>query len=346
MASGRGVFALVELSIVLITKNQAWNVARLVRSALRVQEQFPSCEIVLVDSASADSTAQVALDFPVCVVKLHDHQQLTPAAGRYVGYKHTTGQYVLFLDGDMELREEWLPKALQVFDDNADVGVVTGRVWDLPINTGPQARPEVPDVEGMVEIKYSGGAALYRREVLDSVGQFNPFLCSDEEPDLCIRIRHAGYRIVKTRQTIVFHYTEPRRSFSTMMARWKRNLYLGFGQNMRYHFGRPTFTTYMRERGYALAPGLVVILIVAAVGAWLIAGKASLLLGLLAVSGGLLLVAAARKRSFSAVLEVLLHRALIFAGTIKGLTMPAPAPETYPVEHDVLAKAPAYQPQK
>ena len=94
---------MTELSVVLISKNQEWNIARLVESVLRETDALPSREIVLVDSASTDRTTEIAARYPIAVLKLCPEQRLTAAAGRYVGYKRTTGDLVLFLDGDMEL---------------------------------------------------------------------------------------------------------------------------------------------------------------------------------------------------------------------------------------------------
>lgn len=327
---------LTTLSIVLITKNQAWNVRRLISSVLSLRERMPDTEIVLVDSASSDETVQTACEYPIQVVRLHDHDLLTPAAGRYIGYQYSTGQYVLFLDGDMEFLASWLEPALQLFQTHAQAAVITGQVLDVCPDTPPEQMPVIEDVAGTREMKYSGGAALFRRDVLERVGQFNPYLCSDEEPDLCIRIRHAGYRVLKTNRAIVFHYTVPRRALSTMLARWKRNLYLGFGQNMRYHFGRPTFATYMRERGYALTPGLAIAAGAAACGWWIVTGHPALFGGFLLLGLLFVLAASIRKRSLTAVVEILLHRLLIFAGTIKGLARKAPAPDTYPVQHERL----------
>ena len=104
---------MIELSVVLISKNQAWNIDRLVTSVLKETEHFPGREIVLVDSASSDQTTEIAARYPISVLKLHPEQRLTAAAGRYVGYHHTTGDLVLFLDGDMELCSGWLEQALR-----------------------------------------------------------------------------------------------------------------------------------------------------------------------------------------------------------------------------------------
>jgi len=91
---------MTELSVVLISKNQEWNTARLIESVLRETDSLPAREIVLVDWASTDHTTEIAARYPIAVLKLRPEQRLTAAAGRYVGYKRTRGGLVLFLDGD------------------------------------------------------------------------------------------------------------------------------------------------------------------------------------------------------------------------------------------------------
>jgi glycosyltransferase involved in cell wall biosynthesis len=91
---------MTELSVVLISKNQEWNIARLVESVLKETDRLPAREIVLVDSASTDRTIEIAAQYPISVLRLCPKQRLTAAAGRYVGTKQTRGGLVLFLDGD------------------------------------------------------------------------------------------------------------------------------------------------------------------------------------------------------------------------------------------------------
>src|SRR5690625_4465821 len=99
-----GVF---DLAVVLIARNQVWNVERLVRSVTSTPEGA-SAELVLVDSASGDGTPQRARELGVTVLELDGSQRLTAAAGRVAGQEATESDYVLFLDGDMELAPGWL----------------------------------------------------------------------------------------------------------------------------------------------------------------------------------------------------------------------------------------------
>lgn len=330
---------MTELSVVLISKNQEWNTPRLVESVLRETARFSSREIVLVDSASTDRTTEIAAGYPISVLKLCPEQRLTAAAGRYVGYKRTTGDLVLFLDGDMELCEGWLDQALDVMHSRSNVAVICGRVIDRPkaIHT-----PAVEHLEALgtdaagVDVPQGGGAAMYRRSVLERVGTFNPYLYSDEEPELCLRVRHAGYGVLRLPRPIAFHYSTPADALSTLLGRRSRNLWLGYGQNIRYLSASPLLWPYLRERGWAVAPaltlcsGIVALVASGLTGQW----------GWLALWGAfvtmLAIALAIRKRSLKRALFTLFRRLLVLEGTVRGLLLKPYDPTSYPGRYDVV----------
>ena len=329
---------MTKLSIVLISKNQAWNMDRLIESVLVGTEGMSSSEVVLVDSASTDETVEKASRYPIGVLRLRAEQRLTPAAGRYIGYKHAQGELILFLDGDMELRPGWLEKALQVLSDRPDIAAITGQVVDLPKAAGPEDKPPLAtgDANTITNIPYGGGAVMYRRSVLEQVGTFNPYLYSDEEPDLCIRIRHAGYHIARLQYPIVYHYSDPAGKWTTLVARWRRRLYLGAGQNLRYHLGSDLFWPYLKERGYGLVPalglgaGLISLLwsIKSGQKAWF--GLWSLLLACVIIGDAI------RKRSLYRTIASLLERLLVVDGSIRGFLLKPLEIDSYPIEVDTI----------
>jgi glycosyltransferase involved in cell wall biosynthesis len=330
---------MTELSVVLISRNQDWNIARLVESVLRETDPFPTKEIVLVDSASTDQTTEIAARYPIAVLKLHPDQRLTAAAGRYVGYKRTSGDLVLFLDGDMVLCEGWLDQALSVMKSRSDIAVVCGQVIDRPMvdQTLGEDHSKVLDTDAVgTEVPHGGGAAMYRRSVLEQVGTFNPFLFSDEEPELCLRIRHVGRRVLRLPRPIVFHYTASSEDLSTLLGRRNRKLWLGFGQNIRYFLGSPLLLPYMRERGWAVVPALILCFGVVAAAASGLTGN----WGWLALWGAfvttLTIGIAIRKRSLKRALLTLLRRLLILDGTLRGLLLKPYDPSGYPGRYDII----------
>jgi glycosyltransferase involved in cell wall biosynthesis len=325
------------LSVVLISKNQAWNTARLVESVLKETERLPAREVVLVDSASTDRTTEVAARYPIAVLRLRPDQRLTPAAGRYVGYAQTTGDLVLFLDGDMELCEGWLEQALDVMGSQPDVAVITGRVIDRPLHAAePAGDIAARGVGDAVDVPHGGGAAMYRRSVLEQVGTFNPYLYSDEEPVLCLAIRHAGHRVIRLARPIVFHYSAPVEAFSTLLGKRSRKFFLGFGQNLRYFYGSPLFWPYLRERGWAAAPAVMILAgLVALAASWLAGQWAWLALWVLGLLF-LVITITIRKRSLSRALFAIFGKMLILEGTVRGLSIAPLDPTGYLASYDVV----------
>ena len=324
------------LSVVLISRNQRWNIDRLIESVHAAVED--GTEIVLVDSASTDGTPQAAAAHGIRVLRLHESQHLSPSAGRFIGFEHTSGRYTLFLDGDTALVPEWLPLAVSVLDADSGIAAVGGAHVSLPIGTDADTQPDPPEFTSEFRtVSQPGGSALHRRSALLISGQFDPFLYSDEEPDLAIRLRHHGYRLVRTEYPAIFDYTDPLDRISTLWGRRKRGLYLGAGQNLRKHYGQPTFSRYLRERGFGVLPLVGVPLYAAALAAAVQRGRGPVIgiLGLPPLAFGLLTT---RKGSPSKALHALVLRALIAEGTVRGLCLPVRDPESYtPLTKEITA---------
>jgi GT2 family glycosyltransferase len=62
-----------------------------------------------------------------------------------------------------------------------------------------------------------GGNAMMRLSVLQEVGGFNPDVIAGEEPELCVRLRRAGYRIERMDADMVLHDAA-----MTRFAQWWR----------------------------------------------------------------------------------------------------------------------------
>ena len=328
-----------SISTILIAKNQEANIGRLIDSVLEELPDINPQEIVLVDSASTDRTREIARERPIKIIHLHADQPLTPAAGRYIGYQHTSGDLILFLDGDMELFRGWMDRALAFLAEHPDVAGVTGQVIDQPKSAGIEPRLELekqsyPDT--FKKVLRSGGAAVYRRSVMEEVGTFNPYLSSDEEPELSVRIRSAGYKIYKSAYPIALHYTDPAEKLSTLVGRWRRNLFIGHGQCLRYHLNDGLLWLYMKDRAHGLVPlagvavGIAALIVSIITGQWLWFG---IWVGLLVL---MILADTVRKRSLYKSIYSLLRRILIMDGTIRGFFKKPLAPETYPAKLDIV----------
>ncbi|MFC2169334.1 glycosyltransferase family 2 protein [Acidobacteriota bacterium] len=327
-----------KLAVVLISKNQAWNIGRLIRSVIQETRDLTRKEILLVDSASTDDTIRIASEYPIKIIRLHPDQHLTPAAGRYVGMQNTDSEYVLFLDGDMELYSGWLDCGLEVIEQNTKIAAITGERIDLPKQAGKNDKPPLVtyDEDRGIEVGKSGGAAMYRRALLNKVGSFNPFLYSDEEPDLCLRLRHSGYKIFKLHHPISYHFSDTAVSLKTKYARWKRNLYLGAGQNLRYHWRDKLFWKYLKERGYGIVPALGITGGVISLLWYFITGNKFIIQVVGSAFILFILADLVKRRSFHKTGVSLCERLFIADGTIRGFLLTPYPPDTYPKKYDQI----------
>ncbi|MEM9231919.1 MAG: glycosyltransferase [Pseudomonadota bacterium] len=186
------------VSVVAIGRNEG---ARLVACLASLTDQVDT--VVYVDSGSTDQSVDHARAAGVEVVLLDMTQPFTAARARNAGYARLReldphGAYVQFIDGDCELDAAWLAAGTAVLDKAADVAVVCGR--------RRERYPEATFWNGLIDAEWDGavgevldcgGDALMRRAALDAMGGYDPRLIAGEEPELCYRMRHAGWRIFR-----------------------------------------------------------------------------------------------------------------------------------------------------
>jgi glycosyltransferase involved in cell wall biosynthesis len=333
------VDALTDLSIVIIARNEAKNIARAIESVLRAVEHWPQTEILLVDSASTDATVETAKQYPINIVRLDPNWFLSVAAGRHIGMHYTRGELVLHMDGDMELDPEWVNQSVSFILDHPQVAAVGGYWRNIYMRDGQIISEEDQnrDPQGRVlQVQYVGGASLYRRSAILQVGGFQPFIRGEEDVDLCMRLRHAGYKIVRLPYRMSRHYCIPPRSWAGNLRRLRLDLFLGHGQVPRYHLKTNLFWTYLLERGT-----FVVYLIGMLIS--LITLLLTLLLGNIALFGiwvlivvAFLLVFSIKKRSLRKTLLSCLLQTLVTYSAVRGFLMTPRSPAEYPTDAEIV----------
>jgi cellulose synthase/poly-beta-1,6-N-acetylglucosamine synthase-like glycosyltransferase len=178
-----------------------------------------------------------------------------------------------------------------------------------------------------------GRVSLYRRTVLDEVGTFNPYLFAEEEPELALRIRHAGYHLVELEGPAGFHHSEEQpETFSSLLARWDRKFLLAEGQILRHLYGTPLFWRYALERGFALVPALTLLIAIVTFALSLLT-KQWRFFGWFVIGGTLTVASyAIRKRSLYKTAVSLCFRMLSIVGAVKGVLIETPPANTYLVD--------------
>lgn len=185
--------------------------------------------IVYVDSGSSDDSVAAARTAGAHVIELDPSSPFTAARARNAGLAalpdDNPGAYVQLIDGDCSLQPGWIETARAFLDAHPEVAVACGRrrerypqasiynlmcdwEWDTPI--------------GRTEA--CGGDALIRRGALSAAGGFNAALIAGEEPELCLRLRRAGWQIWRLDAEMTAHDAD----MHTITQWWQRNRRAGF----------------------------------------------------------------------------------------------------------------------
>ena len=308
-----------HLSIVIVTRNEEAGIARCIESVLGAVEGR-GAEVVLVDSASTDRTVEIASDFPITILQLDRSAELSPAAGRYIGARETSGAYIHFLDGDMIMIEGWLSAAFEAMRDPS-LAAVGGRIYRVYPGEEPSRTHTDQYIVG--PIASLGGAGLYRRTAIEASGGFNPFVKGEEERELGHRIAQQGFTIMRLDVPMAYHLEKPR---TLTEITEKAGHFVGVGQLLREHRGTALATDILtRQRRVLRDSAMVVIPAIVAAIVFITGGPVTrqllLALSLLSVLG---LGATGRLRK--AVLALRFRTAValnIVRGFVRGIPPPA-----------------------
>lgn len=212
--------------------------------------------VIYVDSGSTDGSVAAARARGADVVTLDLTRPFTAARARNAGIAAlpVETEMVQFLDGDCQMRPDWIVTARRFLDAHKEVAVVCGRrreqhpeasvfnrlidsEWDTPVG----------------ETKACGGDALMRLAPLREVGGYREDLIAGEEPELCVRLRHAGWKVWRLDADMTLHDAKILR-FSQWWKRMKRAGY-AFAAGARLH-GAPPERHWVKETRRAVFWGL------------------------------------------------------------------------------------------
>ncbi|NJO42830.1 MAG: glycosyltransferase [Cyanobacteria bacterium CRU_2_1] len=265
-----------RVGLIAIGRNEGERLRQCLTSAIAQQV----AQVVYVDSGSTDGSVEMARSLGVDVIELDLSIPFTAARARNAGFARLLEldpqlELVQFVDGDCEIVQGWIDRAQHELNAHPDVAVVCGRrrerypersiynrlcdiEWDTPVG----------------EAKACGGDAMMRVKVVQQVGGYNPTLIAGEEPELCVRLRQQGWKILRVDAEMTLHDAQ----MLHFNQWWKRVLRAGhaYAEGSWLH-GRSPEQHWLKESRSIWLWGLLIPSI--AVGfAWLTHGWSLLLL--------------------------------------------------------------------
>ncbi len=211
----------------------AYNSARFIGEAIEsvLGQTWPKTELIIIDDGSTDETASIIKSYGDRVRYVYQ-QNARQAVARNAGIAISKGEYLAFIDADDVWGEEKLQKQLDKFQSNPSLGLVSCSTIEIDefskqigvksTNLRGKALRSILLGEGAAGI--NGSSPLIPRQVIESVGLFDPELTPVEDTDMFCRIA-ARYPIDYVDEPLVLyrsHSGNMHRKLDLMETAWTR----------------------------------------------------------------------------------------------------------------------------
>lgn len=313
-----------RVSIIIKALNEEQRICDTIESALRAVAAVGG-EVILADSCSTDRTVELARSYPIQIVQLAYSDDRCCGVGPQLGYQYSRGEFVYILDGDMQLLDGFLQKALAFMTKRPAVAGVGGRIVEKNTESleyvSRADRIWASSVPCRVDRLDGGG--LYRRSAIEDAGYFSDRnLHSYEELDLATRLLALRWELWRLPTDVATHFGHDAPPYHLLMRRWRSGYILGLGELVRAAWGqdRLVHVVSLHElRLYVAVLGWWLILM--SVPFWSIS-VTERLASFMVLSVAPLLAMTWRKRSLTKALYSLVSWCFNAAGLVRGLMRP------------------------
>jgi len=190
-------------------------------------QNFPATafEVIVVDNGSTDATLSIASSFRSALnIRFLEKKTGYVSEVRNYGAKYAQGCILAFLDSDCVAPPSWLSDATRLLRDS-DAGIV-GAHYRIPPHSSWSAlvwdRYLFADKSGTITFVPAGNL-LINRSVFEALGGFDETIQTNEDVELCRRVRRRGFSVHAYPQIAVVHFGTPQ----TLRAFYKKEKWHG-----------------------------------------------------------------------------------------------------------------------
>jgi GT2 family glycosyltransferase len=222
---------MIKYSILIITHNQKEILARTLRSLASQIKNPQIFEIVIADDCSADGTGDFVKRqrLRIFLKYIRSEKNVGRSIIRNMGFEKTSGEQVLFLDGDMEPAADMLDTYLSSWESYSEA-VIVGN-WRMPRGFQYDRSMEYILSRGRFRLKSGGpipgshfnsGNFSIRRETFEKLSGFDLAFegWKGEDTDFGIRLEEKSIPIMYNPNAAAYHYHS--KSLAEMISEYER----------------------------------------------------------------------------------------------------------------------------
>ncbi|MCX6149376.1 MAG: glycosyltransferase [Ignavibacteriales bacterium] len=227
----------IDLSIIIVNYNVKEFLQNLLGSIHKSAKNIAT-EIIVVDNSSDDGSVESIKEKFPDVKLIANKENVGFGVANNQGLKIAKGRLILLLNPDTIVQEDTFQKLIEFFNNTPDAGLAGCKIINSDGSLQLACRRSFPGpwtsfckVTGLSKLfpksrlfsRYnltyldenktyevdaiSGAFMMFRREVYEKVGGFDPqFFMYGEDLDLCYRTQKAGYKVYYVHSTQIIHY--------------------------------------------------------------------------------------------------------------------------------------------
>jgi glycosyltransferase involved in cell wall biosynthesis len=159
------------------------------------RQTYASTEVFVVDNYSSDNTMEVASRFGARVILFRGAR----SEARNVGARVSSGEYLLFVDSDMELTCRVIGDCVAKLENGFDAVIIS----EISVGQGFWAKCRALEKSCYLGDDSIEAARFFKRSVFKTIDGYDVSLEAGEDWDLTCRARKAGYKIGRTNSFVV-----------------------------------------------------------------------------------------------------------------------------------------------
>lgn len=224
------------VSVIVVTWNSEQEIISCLNSIVKQKADYPELEIILVDNNSQDKTKELVKKEFGEVVLINNKRNLGYARANNQGLSRARGEYILLVNPDVILTDNFLAPLVDFLEKHKEVGAVAPKLLnpDLSVQKSIRSFPDYQillwEISGLAKLmpyhKIFGkwrlayfnydkeqeieqpmtSCLLVRKLVFDAIGYFDErFEMFFNDVDLCRRMISAGWKIYYLPHSFAIH---------------------------------------------------------------------------------------------------------------------------------------------
>ncbi|MEM3360147.1 MAG: glycosyltransferase [Candidatus Bathyarchaeia archaeon] len=255
-----------KVTVGVCVRNCENTIGKAIESIINQDYPHDFMEIIFVDDGSSDDTLSIIMDYVSKIdlsVKVFHHKWRGIGYSRNVVVKNATGEYIVWVDGDMTIPPNYVRKLVEFMENHPKVGIAKGKqsiqtessfVGTLETYSRAASRMVNYQSEKSKFKSLGTGGAIYRIEAIKKVGGFDERLRGyGEDFDVELRVKDAGWTLA----VVDAYFSDYERSNLTWRELWKRYRLRGYYSRLFLQKHRSAVKLYKTIPMIAVIAGLL-----------------------------------------------------------------------------------------